>query len=215
MNQVHVRMREELQAFKRDRILAEAVRLFYENGFTGTTLDDVAHALGVTKPFIYTHFRGKAEILAAVCLPPIQMSCEAVERAVAGEGSARDKLYRAMVDFMQVVLDRQPNMAVYFREEKHLDPETLATVDTFRKTFDARLSDLLSEGCANGQFEVPDVRVAALALGGMISWAYTWHRPGGRLSPQALSARMADLALRMVGAEPMEAVQSVRRDAAD
>jgi AcrR family transcriptional regulator len=45
-------MREEIQAFKRERILQEAVALFYANGFTATTLDDIAAALGVTKPFI-------------------------------------------------------------------------------------------------------------------------------------------------------------------
>src|SRR5262249_24959889 len=56
-------MREEILAYKRDRILEEAVKLFYERGFTGTTLDDIAAELGVTKPFIYTHFRSKTDLL--------------------------------------------------------------------------------------------------------------------------------------------------------
>ena len=57
-------MRDEILAYKRERILEEAVKLFYERGFTGTTLDDIAAELGVTKPFIYTHFRGKVELLS-------------------------------------------------------------------------------------------------------------------------------------------------------
>ena len=65
-------MRDEIQAFKRERILQEAVSLFYERGFTGTTLDDIAHQLGVTKPFIYTHFRSKTDLLAAICVPMIE-----------------------------------------------------------------------------------------------------------------------------------------------
>jgi hypothetical protein len=44
--------------------------------------------------------------------------------------------------------------------------------------------------------------VAALALGGMISWAYTWHRPDGRLALEDVCTRLAELALRMVGATP-------------
>ena len=63
-------MRDEILAYKRERILEEAVKLFYERGFTGTTLDDIAAELGVTKPFIYTHFRGKVELLAAACFLP-------------------------------------------------------------------------------------------------------------------------------------------------
>jgi len=35
----------------------------------------------------------------------------------------------------------------------------------------------------------------------MISWAYTWHRPGGRLSLDEMGARMGELALQMVGAK--------------
>ncbi len=64
-------MRDEITAYKRERILGEAVKLFYERGFSGTTLDDIAGALGVTKPFIYTHFRSKVELLEAVCRPTI------------------------------------------------------------------------------------------------------------------------------------------------
>ncbi len=50
-------MREEISAYKRGRLLEEAVTLFYERDCSGTTLDDIAGKLGVTKPFIYTHFR--------------------------------------------------------------------------------------------------------------------------------------------------------------
>ncbi|MBZ0325170.1 MAG: TetR/AcrR family transcriptional regulator, partial [Alphaproteobacteria bacterium] len=46
-------IREELRAFRKDRILYEAAELFYERGYTGTTLDAIAERLEVTKPFIY------------------------------------------------------------------------------------------------------------------------------------------------------------------
>ena len=57
-------------------------------------------------------------------------------------------------------------------------PEALAEINALRRQFDHVLSDLLIEGTATGEFEMQD-RLAALALGGMISWAYTWYRPGG------------------------------------
>ena len=43
------------------------------------------------------------------------------------------------------------------------------------------------------------MNLTALAIGGMISWAYTWHRPEGRLPLEDMCQRMADLALQMVG----------------
>ena len=195
-------MREEILAYKRERILQEAVTLFYKRGFTGTTLDDIAAELGVTKPFIYTHFRSKVELLAALCQPTIEMSLEAVANAAAGEGTPAQRLFRAMTDFAQVVLQRQANIAIFFREEKNLSDEALAEINTLRKRFDRLLSQLLRDGVTAGEFQIADVSVAALALGGMISWAYTWHRPEGRLALEDVCKRRAELALRMVGATP-------------
>ena len=194
------RTRADSQAIKRERVLTAARDLFYARGYTSTTLDDVAAALGVTKPFIYTYFRGKAELLAALCTPTIALSLDAITNAAAGPGTPTERLRRAMVDFAKVVLSRQANIAIFFREEKNLAPEALAEITALRKRFDHSLSALLAEGVAAGAFTVPDVSLAALALGGMVSWAYTWHRPEGRLALDALCERLADLALRMVGA---------------
>ncbi len=192
-------MRDEILAYKRERILEEAVKLFYERGFTGTTLDDIAAELGVTKPFIYTHFRGKVELLAALCKPTIEMSLAAVADAAAGTGTPTEKLRHAIVGFTKVVLQRQPNIAIYFREEKNLAPAALAEINVLRREFDHVLSGLLRDGVVAGAFEIDDQSLAALALGGMISWAYTWYRPGGRLDIDATADRMANLALRMAG----------------
>jgi TetR/AcrR family transcriptional regulator, cholesterol catabolism regulator len=193
-------MREEILAYKRERIIEEAVKLFYARGFTGTTLDDVAAQLGVTKPFIYTHFRSKVELLAALCTPTIEMSLAAVENAARQPGSPTARLHCAIVDFTHVILSRQANIAIFFREEKNLAPEALAEINALRRKFDRVLSQLLAEGVAAGEFQIADVNLTSLALGGMISWAYTWHRPNGRLKLDELCNRMADLALHMVGA---------------
>ena len=192
-------MREEIHAYKRERIIEEAVKLFYERGFTGTTLDDIAAELGVTKPFIYTHFRSKVELLAALCTPTIEMSLAAVEDAAKGPDTPTKRLRRAIVDFTHVILSRQANIAIFFREEKNLAPEALDEINRLRKRFDRKLSSLIAEGVAAGEFTVADVGLAALVIGGMISWAYTWHRPDGRLGIDELSERMAELTLQMVG----------------
>jgi AcrR family transcriptional regulator len=198
-------MRDEITAYKRERILEEAVKLFYERGFSGTTLDDIAGKLGVTKPFIYTHFRSKVELLEAVCRPTIEMSTDAIARAAETDGTPGERLYRGVVDFTKVVLQRQANIAVYFREEKHLSAPGLEEINALRKRFDRVLSGLLQEGVESGVFRIADIRVAALAIGGMISWAYTWYQPGGRLSFDEIAAKLAHFALRMVEAQPVAA----------
>ena len=192
-------MRQEITAYKRERILEEAVKLFYERGFSGTTLDDIAAALGVTKPFIYTHFRSKVELLEAICRPTIEMSLDAIAGAARQSGPASSRLFHGIVNFSHVVLQRQANIAVYFREEKHLSDSGLAEINALRKRFDRVLSDLLAEGASAGEFRIVDVRVAALAIGGMVSWAYTWYQPDGRLPIEAVGKKLAHFALQLAG----------------
>jgi AcrR family transcriptional regulator len=198
-------MRDEILAYKRERILQEAVRLFYEHGFTATTLDDIAHELGVTKPFIYTHFKSKTDLLAAICLPTIQMSLDAATSAAHAQGAPSERLAQFIRDLVRVVLVRQPNIAVFFREEKSLEPAALAEINALRSHFTRQVVTLLEEGNARGEFAVADPSLTALAMGGMISWAYTWHRPGGRYDVDELGARFAAIALRMVGASVAKA----------
>jgi AcrR family transcriptional regulator len=53
----------------RQRILVAAVELFSANGYAGTSVRDIADALGMTKAALYYHFAGKEEILQAVTAP--------------------------------------------------------------------------------------------------------------------------------------------------
>jgi hypothetical protein len=128
------------------------------------------------------------------------MALGAISDAAALPGTPTERLRRAITDFTLVILRRQPNIAIYFREEKNLSPEALEEINVLRRKFDRVLSDLLIEGNKAGEFEIADHSIAALALGGMISWAYTWYRPGGRLTLEETAAQMAELALRMAGA---------------
>ena len=51
-------------------------------------------------------------------------------------------------------------------------------------------------------FFIDDVRMATLAIGGMMNWIYTWYSPAGRLTSEVIAQHMADYALRIVGAAP-------------
>ena len=56
-------LKHEVTDFKRRRIREEASHLFFQLGYEGTTLDAIAQRLEVTKPFLYTHYANKTELL--------------------------------------------------------------------------------------------------------------------------------------------------------
>ena len=75
-------VKAELVALKKERILEAATQLILRNGYHGCTMDQIAAAIGVTKPFVYYQFRDKREILAAISGYGAELSLSAIEDAL-------------------------------------------------------------------------------------------------------------------------------------
>ena len=50
----------------KERILEEALKLFSQSGYMGTSMNDIAAELGVTKAALYKHYKSKQEILDSI-----------------------------------------------------------------------------------------------------------------------------------------------------
>lgn len=192
-------IKDQVIALKRERIVEAAAQLFYDRGYDRTTLEAVADSLGVTKPFIYGHFKSKAELLGVICTCGVSASLSAIDKIAAMDLSPTNKLSLLGRDFLIAVLNNQRNIAILTREEKNLEPDDFLRLSNLRREFDAKLVALLCEGDATGEFRLKDPYVAALSIGGLVSWAYVWYRPHGRLSLDALADEVSALILSMVG----------------
>ena len=194
-------IRDAVFRLKRERIIATAVELFYNKGLGNTTLEAVAEQMGVTKPFIYSHFKSKSELLAEICVRGIRASLDALNKVLAAPGSPTDKLQALARDFMLAVLGNQAHIAIYNREEKELSAEDGEIINEMRREFDRKLCALLEAGVASGEFAIDDVQITSLAIGGLVSWSYVWFRPNGRLTPAETADQVVDLVLAMVQAK--------------
>ena len=202
-------IRDEVARLKRERILGVAAELFYERGYENTSLDTVAERMSVTKPFIYAHFASKAELLAEICSRGIASALGALDGVLEMPGSPTERLAEAGQRFVAAVLTSQRHIAIFTREEKHLRPEDFRRINDMRRAFDRKLVGLLDEGVAAGEFHLRDTRVAALAIGGMVSWAYVWYRPGGRLTLEEASRELTALILTMAGVRDCALLNSI------
>jgi AcrR family transcriptional regulator len=195
-----IRVRDEVATLKRERTIDVAAELFYERGYENTSLDVIAEHMGVTKPFIYAHFSSKAELLAEICSRGIASALDALNEVLSRPGKPTALLTELCQRFVIAVLHNQRHIAIFAREEKNLSPADFKRISDMRREFDARLVRLLDDGVAKGDFRVADTRMAALAIGGMVSWAYVWYRPDGRMVLEDVARSLTTLVLDMVGA---------------
>lgn len=193
-------IREQVMAFKREQILTEAVELFYELGYQRTTLEMVAERLGMTKPFIYYHFKDKAQILFEISRRGISRGNEVLKEALTAPGSPSVRLHGAIKAIVKTILSSQRYTAIFFREQKNFDSDIRAPLEDMHREFDDLLAGLLQQGVKKREFHIEDIRLCSLAIGGMLNWSYTWYRESGRLSADAICDGMAGMVMQLVGA---------------
>jgi TetR/AcrR family transcriptional regulator, cholesterol catabolism regulator len=195
-------IRDAVTRLKRERIISTAVDLFHNHGLGNTTLEAVAEKMNVTKPFIYSHFKSKGDLLAEICAHGIRASLDVMNRIVASKGTATEKVEALAREFMMAVLENQGHIAIYTREQKHLSPGDAKAIDNMRREFDRKFCGLLNEGVATGEFVIDDVQMASLSIGGIVSWSYVWYRPDGRLTQAETAEKISRLVMAMIRATP-------------
>ncbi|MFA7438222.1 TetR family transcriptional regulator [Castellaniella sp.] len=193
-----ISIREDVHNLRKQRILDVASDLFYENGYNGARIDQIADRLGVTKPFIYYHFKSKADILAEVCGRTTAIVAGIAETSADTEGPVEQRLHELVRQLALEITKGHKYLAVYFREEKHLPEKAAKKLSLDRRRFNDAIARLLREGQASGAFQVPSVSIVTQAITGMCTWIFNWYRPTGSLSAEGVADMMADLALSMV-----------------
>ena len=146
------------------RVIEAALRLFAEHGISGTSLQMIADALGVTKAAVYHQYNTKEEIILAVA-QVVLVRLEAAVTAAEGERSrsrAREVLITGMIDLaverrrMAGVLQRDPVMLRFL--ENH---------EPFRQVM-ARVNRLLMGDASHPRARVQAATLAAAIAGAVI-----------------------------------------------
>jgi AcrR family transcriptional regulator len=151
----------------RGRILDEARTLFLERGFAATSMQEIADAVGMTKPALYYHFKDKQELLLAVLGREMEDGHEAFRESLSRHGELESRLEAGAVwSFSRVKGDLGRLMSDMHRV---LPPERVQQFKCSHPMPVDTLSQLLSEAMASG--EIPgnqDPVVLARLYVGMI-----------------------------------------------
>ncbi|MFC4948770.1 TetR/AcrR family transcriptional regulator [Pseudonocardia sp. GCM10023141] len=172
-----------------------AIRLFAERGFAGTSLQDIADAMGMTRPALYYYVKSKDELLAKLAADVAGGSAvEMAELVARPDLDAVGKL-RAIARMSVVRLARQPDrFLLLIRSEAELPAALAESYDDNRRAVLKTVADVIEQGIVAGQLRPVDARVAALAVLGMCNWVAWWFRPD-RDDVDAVADQLADMAL--------------------
>ncbi|SDH63117.1 TetR/AcrR family transcriptional regulator [Alloyangia pacifica] len=181
------------------RIREAALRLFAKHGYAAVSMRRIASEVGVQAGALYNYIPDKQALLFSLLKGHMDELLETWEATP----QPADPLARleAFVRFhIRFTLRRAESIFISYMELRNLEPENFVQIEALRGRYEGMLEQILRDGQAAGQLSVPDTRIAAFALIGMLTGVNTWYREGGRLSEEEVAALYWDMARKAVGA---------------
>ncbi len=163
---------------RRRELTREAAKLFAQKGYHGTSIGDIAEALGVQKGSLYSHISSKEDLLWETLSEGATAFHAAVD-AIPDDAAPAEKIRLALRGHLRVVAEQLDVATVFVQEWRYLDGARLDEFVAERRRYEERIRELLREGRDLGELRSDlDVGSAARLLLSAVNWAYTWLEPG-------------------------------------
>jgi AcrR family transcriptional regulator len=188
-------MTRETAIDSRQEILRTAARLFQQQGYDATSMNDVAAALKLSKGGLYHHFQSKDEILFDLMDHAMEITQERVINPVRDIADPEERLRMLIRLHIEVVLSvRDREITVMLHENHPLSPSLRRRINTRKKDYVHFVENLIAEVQRARQSKgTISPRAAAFALLGMINWIYQWYRPEGTLQEEDLVRQYTEI----------------------
>lgn len=181
------------------KVRKAALRLFARHGYAAVTMRQIAAEVGVQAGALYLYTPDKQTLLYEL----MQAHMDELLAAWAAEpkGTGPEARLEAFARFhIRFHLARPDAVFLSYMELRNLDPANFAAVERLRHAYEDALEAILRQGVAAGVFDVPDTRLATMALIAMLTGVNTWYREGGRLSQERVEAIYWEMVRRAVTA---------------
>jgi len=176
-------------------ILEAASNLFIKRGYEGTTMQDIAQELGVSRSALYYYFKNKEEILVSLTegltIAAQQLASQVVEKGKPPEEALRELIHQ----HAKLILYRPVQFRVVDQAEGSLPDEQRKIAETARRVLLQRFIEVVQRGIEIGCFRQVNARVAAFSIIGMCNWTAWWFKADGAKSAEEIAEMMADFSL--------------------
>ena len=177
---------------QREMILAKAARLFAQRGYPATSMNVVAQACGLSKATLYHYYRDKYALLVSIAEGHVTRLEALVDEIVAQRLAPADELRTLILRIVAEYAGAQDAQRVLTGDVRFLtDADRARIMATERRVVAgfARAIAAWQPAKAEAGLATP----LTMLLFGMINWLFTWLKPDGGLSHEAIAPIVADL----------------------
>ncbi|MDB4355700.1 TetR/AcrR family transcriptional regulator [Akkermansiaceae bacterium] len=161
---------------RNEEIFQAAAELMVQRGYAGTSMGDLAKAVGMTKAGLYHHISSKQDMLFQILLHAM----EGLERTViepAKRITDPEERLREMIRLhVRGLFDHGLEFALLFPEKRHLEPAQQQVVGQQIESYLGLIRETLRELADEGKLQDLDIYIAARHILQTIAGIARWHK---------------------------------------
>ena len=186
---------------RRREIVEAAAGVFKRHGFRGTTLAQVADAMGTDRASLYYYVSSKEELFQEVVSEAVRVNLATATTIRDDDAPAPEKLRRLIESLMSSYADYYPVLYVLIQENlSHVAPEHSDWATEMRRVnreYERVVIDIVETGQAQGTIrDAAPAWLVAYGIIGMVGWTNRWFNPNeSKVTAPEIGAAFADIVL--------------------
>lgn len=193
-------LRERKKEKKKTEILQSALTVLAEKGYHGTTMEDIATHLLMTKGALYYYFKDKQELVYESQVKLLNRSIENIQKINDKDSLATEKLITIIRLHIEYLIQNKSGFELMAKPEEIFSEMQLKEIYRLREQYAEHYDLLLGEGARDGSFAIkPDeVKIVRNLILGALNWMTQWYSPHGNKSLSEFVEAVTKYVLRIV-----------------
>ena len=175
---------------RRAQLLEVAMSVFADGGFASTTMEEIAHRAGVTKPVLYQHFPSKAALYRELLATITAEVSAAILGAASDADGPRDQVVKGFTAFFSYVSSHNPEFLLLYDRTGWHDAHASDPVHSIEDELIERIDPLIDAGLHPMHRRVLAAAVVSMAEG----VGRRWLVGGPPVAPEVMQERSEGLA---------------------
>jgi TetR/AcrR family transcriptional regulator, cholesterol catabolism regulator len=176
------------------KILLHATEVFYEKGYEGASMRDLARSSGMSLSGLYYYFESKEKLLYLIQKDTFSTIVERLRERLDEVSDPEQRIRVFILNHLEYFLANRKAMKVLSHEAEVLKNGFGAEIAAIKREYYRICVGLLDDFKLAKRLEFSS-RMAVLSLFGMMNWIYTWYNPRIDADAEGLSRGMGDIFL--------------------
>jgi TetR/AcrR family transcriptional regulator, cholesterol catabolism regulator len=194
----------------KEHVIKAAVDLFSRKGFNGTSIRDIANAMGMSISNIYHYFGNKEGLMLAILQDSSERLYSSLQKVTQAKIDPLDRFKLLVETHVRLSEEFRKESKIFFIEEDHLSAEGREKNHQIQREFLNLYLNELRTLKELGYVQSENLTVLAFNVLGVIVWLLRWYDPGGPLSLDDISKEIISFVIHgLSGSRPAARPQTL------